>query len=367
VRIDLQTTQVVSNVRVGSLPFGIAGDNQYLYVVNFGSDTLSVLNDNGATLATIPVGVRPTFVEAMDGCAFVTNYAWPGSNRGGISVYCPQTGAQTTILPQIPGFFGIASDPATHRVFAANRGFGRENAIGIYVIDGNSRQVMDFIPISINVPGSGESARPFEMAYNPHSRRLFVVVAGLARPGADYVALDEVWVYNPSGNSFDHTPAYRLQVGAQLADTLEVNGGEGIYVVSDKVYVSNYAGKSLSIIQDTAGPTVTALNAAPAPAQGNGTVILDHYVYLPLVAQSAAFVPQVIATLDLSEGTPASRLDCIGNCPKGIAYAGGYVYVSLFGSGKLARILPMYPYPSSNIMVTPVGAVSYINQLLGEK
>jgi YVTN family beta-propeller protein len=366
VLLDPRTMQVISNVTVGGMPFGIAGDEQHIYVVNFGSDNLSVLNETGVVNANIPVGVRPTFVEAMDGCAYVTNYAWPGwGTGGGITRYCPQTGATQQILSNIPGFFGIAQDAIHHHIFAANRGFfpGDPNA-GIYMIDGNTLQVTKIITTS---------EQPYEIAYSLHSNRLYVIIP----------ALNEVWVYDSDGGNFSAWPDYRLptdvrRVSCQLTDELVVNGGEGIAIRGDTIYVSNYCGASITVIRDSY--TVPVSNTMQSSSVSPRDVTpLPYQVYLPLVmgGNVEPAEPSVIYTIDLQpeaqqQAVPyAAQAACTGHCPKGIAFYGDKIYVSLFRTDSLAVISPtlgyMPPYTHTVMPVTPTGSIMSINQLLGRE
>jgi len=368
VLLNSATMQVISNVVVGKEPFGLARDDQRLYVANFGSDNLSVLGETGNVLATVQMGTRPSFVEAMDGYVYVTNYAWPGwTSGGGVTRYHPQTGLTEQLLSSIPGFFGIAKDPVHHRIFAANRGFGRDDPnAGIYLIDQSmpwGRKIITTLD-----PDTGHIEQPYEIAYSANSDRLYVIMP----------TLNEVWVYDVSG-SFGPSPSYRLpidtrMVGCQLTSELEVNGGEGIAIRGDTVYVSNYCGASVTIIRDSY--TVPVLNAATPSLSINGSVILPYQTYLPIVFNGRS-EPSVLYTLDLPPKTLLASLEAVPDecnpnryCPKGIAFLGDKIVISLFRANSLAIISPapalMPPY-SVNIMPVTGGTIVGINQLLGDE
>jgi uncharacterized repeat protein (TIGR01451 family) len=365
VLLNSATMQVISNVVVGKEPFGLARDDQRLYVANFGSDNLSVLDETGNILATVQMGTRPSFVEAMDGYVYVTNYAWPGwTSGGGVTRYYPQTGATEQLLSSIPGFFGIAKDPVHHRIFAANRGFGRDDPnAGIYLIDQSmpwGRKIITTLD-----PDTGHIEQPYEIAYSADSDRLYVIMPTLNR----------VWVYDVRG-SFGPWPSYRLpidtrMIGCQLTSELEVNGGEGIAIKNGLVYVSNYCGSSVTVIRDS--PIALASNGAAVAPGINGSVVLPYQIWLPVVFSSQAG-PSVLYTVDLpprisltSQGTVPDECNPARYCPKGIAFANGRVYISLFRSNSLA-IITLDPMPPQVVTVMPVtgGDIAGINQLLGE-
>ncbi len=395
------TATVYSNLStgVGSKPFGITGDGQRLYVVNFGDavrdaagndrGTLSVIDPLHNTHIKVTLGTLPTFAEVLTttGCVYVTNYAAADSGAGGISVYCPQinpTEVIATIMPEVHGFFGIASDPASNRIFAINRGFAPNTppaecnsdythapwCPGIYVIDALNLQVTAYIPITDT---------PMEAVYKPTlglpgQGRLYVIVAGPIENGRS--SLNEAWVYESHDGLLDTTPAYRLPLGCQMTDESVWNGGEGIAAQGNYVYISNYCDHSLSVIQDTAFnlPMGTALAQAERTTTTGtathppGTVILPHYLYFPLIMRNYdPYAPRLIriiyfddpGTVIIPRGNaPADA--CVGRCPKGIGFYDGYVFVSLFGSNTIARIDDQY-----RISFIAVPQIDNINQVYG--
>jgi uncharacterized repeat protein (TIGR01451 family) len=396
------TAQVLDNIYLGDRqrPFGITGDGQYLYVVNSGEfpenhdpsarGTLSVLEVESGTRTGVVVGTRPMFVEAMAGCAYVTNYAWSDRGAGGVSVFCPLTDTvATSILPHVRGFFGIASDPSTDRIFAANRGFDRRDGCsgdymndwcpGIYVIDRNTQQVMGFAPTV---------EQPYEIAYRsdpnqpPGWGRLYVIVPGEISAGGRST-LDEVWVYESRDGMLDAQPAYRIGIGCQLIDAVEWNGGEGIAVWDDLVYISNYCDHTLSVIHDPPIipiPTMPAHSSQPGTDMppsltGNrtGTLELPYVLYLPLVTRNhVGEAPRVVRTIDLDNrgmvtfshaDYSQSPADCTGRCPKGIGFYGDSAYVSLFQSNDILRIDPQDRV--TVVELVPQGSITFINQVFG--
>jgi len=289
----------------------------------------------------------------------------------------------------VRGFFGIATDPSTNRVFAANRGFDRRDGCsgnhmndwctGIYIIDGNTRQVTGFIPTV---------EQPYEIAYRsdpnqpPGWGRLYVIIPGeFSSTGRS--TLDEVWVYESRDSRLETQPAHQISVGCQLIDAVEWNGGEGIAIRGDHVYVSNYCDHTISVIHD---PPIVPIPIAPAdsslpdrdlPLSGTsdptGTLELPHILYLPLVARNHnAGVPRVVRIINLdNRGTVTlphawdaqALADCTGRCPKGIGFYGDSTYVSLFQSNDILRIDPQDRVTVLDIV--PEGSITHANQIFG--
>ena len=91
---------VTSTVTVGIQPEGIAFDptNGYLYVANFGSGTVSVIDGSTNTVVTtVTVGNGPVWsaIDPTNGCLYVANF---GSNS--VSVVAPSSSTSTSSTTQ---------------------------------------------------------------------------------------------------------------------------------------------------------------------------------------------------------------------------------------------------------------------------
>jgi 40-residue YVTN family beta-propeller repeat len=95
--IDGATNTVIAKITVGIYPKGVAYDpsNGYIYVTDYLSNTVSVINGaNNTVIATIPVGSAPTGIayDPSNGYIYVTN-----SLSGTVSIIA--TSVSTTPTP----------------------------------------------------------------------------------------------------------------------------------------------------------------------------------------------------------------------------------------------------------------------------
>jgi len=139
-------------------PVGVAYDpsNGYIYVTNFGSGTVSVIN--GATntvIATIPVGSEPEGVayDPSNGYIYVADYY---SNT--VSVINGTTVIANITVGSWPE--GIAYDSSNGYIYVADSGSGT-----VSVIDGANNTVIANIPVG---------AAPAWVAYDPSNGYIYV-------------------------------------------------------------------------------------------------------------------------------------------------------------------------------------------------
>jgi YVTN family beta-propeller protein len=108
---------------------GVAYDpsNGYIYVTDFYSDTVSVINGaNNTVIATIPVGSRPMGVayDPSNGYIYVTNW-----NSGTVSVINGKTNIVIANITVGQGPTGIAYDPSNGYIYVANFASGTVSII----------------------------------------------------------------------------------------------------------------------------------------------------------------------------------------------------------------------------------------------
>ena len=116
---------VKATVTVGTNPYGVAitPDSSYVYIVNYGSGTVSVIEISSNTVtATVTVGTNPVGVAITpDGnYAYVVNYG-----SGTVSVIDISTNTVTTTVtvgtdPKVQLLFGISDDPRFHDLFGVS-------------------------------------------------------------------------------------------------------------------------------------------------------------------------------------------------------------------------------------------------------
>ncbi len=207
----------------GNLPWGVAYNptNHRIYVANYGlpkeSGSISVFDEQCNRVKTIPLpGDRPALMTEMNGYVYAAG--WGTGNLYIIDA----NNVVTNPINVGPGAFGLAANPAIGRIYLTNRLTGR-----FYIIlagGGNAN-----ISIAVTLPSPG-----YAVAANPNLGHTFVVSA----------VSDQVFALDGYYGGL----IYPLPVGHQDAD----EGGQGIVVntASNRIYVTNYADGTMTVIQD---------------------------------------------------------------------------------------------------------------------
>jgi hypothetical protein len=242
----------------GAKPFGIGGANDRVYVSLFNTNEVAVIDATTDTMiATGITGGHPCLVGAFGDRAYVANHSHFYSTWGlnaasidamdemelramveqyvqqnpddtGITVVDPN-GATSRIMTGKIGFFGIAVDPTRNLIYATQRDLGHE---GLYVFDGTDHSLIRHVPLS----------KPYAVAVNPNTNHVFVV---MAQP-----EINRLYI-------FDGDQDYAL---IRIEDLLQqsifdgmMNGGQGVGVMNDWVYVANYGDASMTSLPDLPG------------------------------------------------------------------------------------------------------------------
>ncbi len=221
--LNASTLSPITIIPVGSQPFGVAASGDRVWVANFGSDTVTVINSlTDAVVAHAAVGSRPALVAALGNRAYVAN------NGGGVSiVQSDGSVSSVSALDGVAGFLGIGANPNTNRVYVGNY----DNKL-VYVIDATTDTVLTSFYID------PYHVTPFGIEVNPNSNQVFVVAAGNG--------VNRVYVVNGCDNSI---MGY-VDVAEQSGPVGE-EGGQGIAVLNDRVYVSAYAAGQVTVLDDT--------------------------------------------------------------------------------------------------------------------
>ncbi|MEA3337847.1 MAG: hypothetical protein U9R25_18295 [Chloroflexota bacterium] len=218
---------LVDAIPVGGLPWGVAGNGDRVYVVNFADSTVTVLDAiTNTVLETTSVADTPAFVAALPDRAYVSHI------HGHISVISSEGELLEDIQPGPNDFWGIAIDPVNERLYVSSRGEQR-----IIVLSTANHQVIG----EIAVPGV-----PYVLSYNPYTGHLYAVDAQ-----NDLLLGFDTWNQN----------AYmgEAEVGEQNPD----EGGQGIAVMHNLVYVSNWQARSVTVLDD--GICLEGDQPAPSP------------------------------------------------------------------------------------------------------
>ncbi len=210
--LDATTGAVIGSIPVGGMPYGMRAANNRVWVANFAAGTVSVLDaTTNRLIATTKIGDFPSFVATDGTRAFVSYYS------GGAAVVGGDGTLLNRLAPLGTGAFGIALDATASHVYVTNR----EERV-LWVVDPTSGSIVRGTPLS---------PAPFAMVLNPITNRLFVVLA--------------------AANQIDVRDAATLQRVALLPVGVQGDqGGDGIAAANGRVYVSNNAEGTVSVIAD---------------------------------------------------------------------------------------------------------------------
>ena len=290
---------VIANISVGLGPTGVAYDssNGYVYVTNYYSNNVSVIN--GATntvIASIAVGSYPDAVayDPSNGYIYVANY---GPNSNSVSVI---NGATNTVIATIPvGVWpvGVAYDSSNGYVYVTNYGLDY-----VSVINGATNTVIANITVGLGPNG---------IAYDPSNGYIYVAIDGLDHVsvinGATNTVIANITVgYEPVGVAYDSSNGY--------------------------VYVTNEYSNNVSVINGATNTVIATIAVGTDPIgvaydSSNGYVYVTNY-YSNNVSVINGATNTVIASI------------AVGSKPWGVAYdpSNGYIYVTNYGSDTVSII-----------------------------
>jgi YVTN family beta-propeller protein len=223
--------ELMGTVGVGGLPWGVGGAGDRVYVANFADNTVKTLSTvSGAVIRTTAVSSMPAFVAAAPNQVYVTHIS------GRLTILSRNGSLLADFVPgSASQLWGLVLSPTGDRLYLADRPNNR-----ILVLSTATNQVVGVIPL----PGP-----PTALALNPGTGHLFAVDA----------VSDQVHVVDTrNGNLY----LGAAPVGSQDAS----EGGQGIAVARNKVYVANWQGRSVSVLDDSTCPgQITPPPPTPTP------------------------------------------------------------------------------------------------------
>jgi YVTN family beta-propeller protein len=204
-------------VTTNGQPFGLAAAGQYVYVADFGADRLGRINVNTyAFQSLMSTFSEPCLLGALGQDVFVP------TNGSGPIYRVPSTGSPIAIGQDKTGYFAVAANPTSNRVFVTDRDGG-----DVIKIDANANSVEG----KVHMP-----QRPYGIAINPTKGRVYVIAA------------EANLLYVIKGPTLQIIGS--VAVGGQGA----VEGGQGIAVSGDRIYVSNYQDGTVTVLDDATCP-----------------------------------------------------------------------------------------------------------------
>jgi YVTN family beta-propeller protein len=234
---DPNTLTFQDSVAVGDAPVGVVLLNGKLYVTNYNSNTVSVVNAASLSvtktlnLNSAGCGTQPIFVAANPTTQKLY-VALHGSGRVAVL-----DGASDTLAKCIDGVgggtFGIAVNATLNRVYVTNR-----DSFNLVVIDGASDTLVDDDdnPIQrIKYDGS-----PYQVAVDPNNQRVYVAVS---TPDDDYENVTRLYAYDATAGS--------LNAVAGSPFTIKNNhdgGGIAASACSGRIYIAETANDTVRVL-----------------------------------------------------------------------------------------------------------------------
>jgi YVTN family beta-propeller protein len=303
-------TLKVSKVTVGKNPESIAVDhNNIAYVANYGSNTVSVIKETDgiySNIANIPVGLRPESiaVDQANNIAYVAN---SGSNT--VSVINTTDGDYSNIANVTVGEFpeSIAVDLYQTRniAYVANYGSNTVSVIketdGIYsnianvtVGDGPESIAVDQITDDIAYVANSDSntVSVIKISEGGYSNIANIPVGD----GPESIAVDQANNIAYVGNYYSNTVSVIKEtdgIYSNIANVTVGDGPESIAVdLNDIAYVANSDSNTVSVIKETDGIYSNIANVTVG--DGPEGISLDYKDNIAYVANSDSNTVSVI-------------------------------------------------------------------------
>jgi YVTN family beta-propeller protein len=289
---------VQTTVTVGFEPSSVAVDsaNGEIYVANYGSNTVSVIN--GATntvVATIPVGANPSSVavDSASGEIYAANYG-----GGTVTVINGPTNTVVATIAVGANPSSVAVDSAIGEIYVGNYGSNTVTVIN----DSTNTVVGSAIPVGAN---------PSSVAVDVLSGEIFVGNYGS----------NTVTVINDSTNTV-------------VGSAIPVGAGPSSVAVdapSGEIYVANYGSSTLTVLMASLGAAAVNfgnVNICPAgqttPAPCSQTLTLNYNVNADVTfAANPTVVTQGAPNLDftLSSTTCTGAVSAGSSCTVNVTFA----------------------------------------------
>jgi YVTN family beta-propeller protein len=285
--VNLNTNSIITNIRVGALPYGVAvfQGGQKVYVTNYAEGTVNVINTLTNTVTdTITVGLSPTGISFSPNGSkvYVVNY---GSNTVNQIDVSTNTVVDTITVGSQP--FGLCFSPNGSFLYVTNEQSNTvsvintaTNTVSATIAVGSQPQGISISPTAgiIYVVNNGDNSIS---VIDPLTNSLVTTIAVGQSPKAVCFAPDEIFAY-VSNSSSDNINVINVASNAVI-DTIEVGTNPiGLAVALDgsKLYVSNSGSNTLNVIN-------TATNAVTDTIFGfNAPVAFGNFICLtPLLDQ----------------------------------------------------------------------------------
>ena len=341
---------VTATAGVGSDPVAVATAGGQAFVVNEGSDSVSVVSEaNGTVLATVPVGSEP------DGIAYASSvYEMYVANSASGNVSVISTGNDTVVatveLPYAEPTAAVTYNPALEEVIVGESGVDGDQLAVICVAKFSPCYPGTGTPpelVAYAVLGSGLAQVPTAAQYDAWDGQVFVVEGGSDSVAVVALANETLLTTlsvgrSPAGVAYDETTGEvfvansgsdNLSVIANATDTVVgaiADAGDPTGVALDpalgEVFVTDRATGNVSDLAESGAGAATVVPVAYLPS----AVAFDSGTGAWVVANSGSDTASVITLASaVVTGTVAVPLD-----PWGVAYdpSAGQVFVTNRGN-----------------------------------
>lgn len=266
---------VLSTVGIGTQPFGVSSDSDYIYTANYGSNSVSIINKTTLAVTNLSTGGEPFDVISAGGYIFVACYS-----SGLVSVYDAVTHASIKTIV-VPNPVKLAANSQYVVVSSYNAGSGG---------------VIDISTLT-----------------------LVRTLSGLSAPRS--VAIDDTYIYfaNSGGNN---VKVFRIS-DYQLVATISV-GSTPVGIVFDKhnVYVINTGSTTVSVVSIS---SLTVVNTFTLSNSGWQCAIRDNLLFVSSGTSSSNYA-QVYDVNNFAAGSFVSVIT--GSQPYGVAVDDTGIYVT---------------------------------------
>ena len=337
--INGATNTVIGSVQVGTTPGGVAydGANGYLYVANHGSKNVSVLNGvTDTVVGSVPVGNYPSGVgyDSGNGYLYVANEL-----SDNVSVI---NGATDRVVGSIPVGYqpvSVGYDSGNGYLYVIN--YGSNN---VSVISDTTNAVVATVPVG---------SLPVSVAYDSGNRYLYVandvsnnvsVINGVTDTVVGSVPVGSL----PEAVGYDSGNGYLYVANWGSNDVSVINGATDRVVGSIPVginpsgvgydsgnrylYVANALSNNVSVMN---GATDRVVGSIPVGIDPSGVGYDSGNGYLYMANSGSNNVSVINGVTDRVVGSVP-----VGNDSQGVAYdsGNGYLYVANYGSNDVSVI-----------------------------
>jgi YVTN family beta-propeller protein len=291
-------------VPVGDLPFFVAvsPDDAFVYVTNYSSQTVSVIDAGTRTVIRNPITFGRPYAVAVTpdgGHVYVTK-----TSQDKVSVIDTTINAVVATIPVGNTPFGVAVNPAAPRAYVTNAG-------------SNTVSVINTATKSVIAPSLNVGNRPFGVAVNPAGTRVYVTNAELDLQLNDY----RVSVIDTATNTVS-----TIQVGTATPPVGVYPAGVAVAPDGGHVYVTNHGSDDVTVIETATNTVISRIPVGTGPL-GVAVAPDGGHVYVTNTNWELTS-DNTMSVIETTNHTVETTLFSAGEKPVGVAATARNVYVA---------------------------------------